>query len=176
MRKFNLTYPILTRGEKRTAIRRPHVEPSRHCNVKWRHGVTCMSHLSVFRIFMFCSNIKWGIKQLARNIIHCLWCEDWIRKSTPRDQRLSLLASIVMPTSDPRDGVFFPTLTLRMDFYYLAYPAPTLGKFKNRKAASRTTSDVIEMSKWCHCVMSHLRMDFLLMIDSYIHSFTSLYA
>ena len=41
------------------------------------------------------------------------------RKSVPRDHRLSPLTSLVMPNGDPRDGFFYPTLTLMIDSYIL---------------------------------------------------------
>ena len=34
----------------------------------------------------------------------------------------------VMPNGDPRDGFFYPTLTLMIDSYNLTYPIPGRGK------------------------------------------------
>ena len=39
-----------------------------------------------------------------------------MEKSVPRDHRLS---SLVMPNDDPREGFFYPTLTLMIDSYIL---------------------------------------------------------
>ena len=44
-----------------------------------------------------------------------------IEKSVPRDQRLSSLASFVMPNGNPRDGIFYPTLTLIMNTYNIDF-------------------------------------------------------
>ena len=45
-------------------------------------------------------------------------CEGGIEKSVPRDHRLSSLGKPdVMPNGDPRDGFFYPTLTLMIDSY-----------------------------------------------------------
>ena len=45
--------------------------------------------------------------------------EGRIEKSDHRDHRLSYSASLVMPNGDPRDGFFYPTLTLMIDSYII---------------------------------------------------------
>ena len=49
-------------------------------------------------------------------------CEGGTEKPVPRDHYLSSLASLVMSIGDPRDGLFYPTLTLMMNSFYLTYP------------------------------------------------------
>ena len=56
--------------------------------------------------------------------------EGRIEKSVPQDHRLSSLASLVMPNGDPRDGFFYPTLTLRIDSYITCLA----GKYRGRWA------------------------------------------
>ena len=47
-------------------------------------------------------------------------CEGRIEKSVTHDHRLSSSASLAMPNGDPRDGLFYPTLTLMIDSYNIA--------------------------------------------------------
>ena len=45
---------------------------------------------------------------VSKKLKHYLY-EDRIEKAVPRDRRLP---SLVLPNGDPRDGIFYPTLTL----------------------------------------------------------------
>ena len=51
---------------------------------------------------------------VSKKKIHLL-CEDGIEKSVPSDYHLSSL----MPNVNPREGFFYPTLTLMIDSYSL---------------------------------------------------------
>ena len=51
------------------------------------------------------------------SISYALVCEK--EKSVPRDHHLSSIATLVMPLGYPRDGFFYPALTLMVDSYKL---------------------------------------------------------
>ena len=84
-----------------------------------------MSHLIVLALFMFfqykmryleASKKKNPIKE--RKIIHYS-CEDGLEQSSLVNTVCHPSASLVMPIGDPRDGVFYPSLALMMDSYFM---------------------------------------------------------
>ena len=89
-----------------------------------------MSHLIVLALFMFFQykmryleaskkkNQKKKKKRKERKIIH-LSCEDGIEQSSLVNTVCHHSAGLVMPIGDPRDGVFYPSLALMMDSYFM---------------------------------------------------------
>ena len=56
---------------------------------------------------------------VSKKKIHYL-CEDGIEKSVPWDHCLSSLGKPVLPISDSRYRLFYPTLTLMMNYYNIS--------------------------------------------------------
>ena len=107
-KKFYLTYPIPTHGKdiKHTSACL-HVKVMSSCNLLW-----CISMYSGTSGNLFKKILRCAIKWWARKRIYYL-CEDGIEKSIPCDH----WATLMMPISDPLEGVFCPTLTLMIDSY-----------------------------------------------------------
>ena len=67
-------------------------------------------------------------------------------------------ASLVMPIGDPRDGFFYPSLTLMMDFYNLSSDHRHLGSVEKNKPPPPKPSSPIN---FCTLAFFHLKYDIL---------------
>ena len=77
-----------------------------------------MGHTIMFKTMSFeLVNSGSTFNRMMRKLLHvCSNADNYVDDSLGHTKHWEASASLVMPNGDPRDGIFFPTLSFMMDY------------------------------------------------------------